>query len=116
MAEDRYDLWLDTIGRRAFGEPLDHGDVLGSQGDPDVPQDEPEEATEALFEDPEPPKQPGRKIKAEQAEEFAERFNREAPEHVTPDDLNLKLRELTGRTRARPWTCCARCAARSWPS
>jgi hypothetical protein len=71
--------------------------VLGSQGDPDVPQDEPDEPTEALFEDPEPPKQPGRKITPEQAEEFAERFNREAPEHVTPDDLNLKLRELTGK-------------------
>jgi hypothetical protein len=92
----RYEMWLDAIGREAFGEPLDHGDVLGSQGDPDVPPDEPEEATEALFEDPEPPRQPGRRIKAEQAEEFAERFNREAPEHVTPDDLNLKLRELTG--------------------
>jgi hypothetical protein len=93
----RYDLWLDTIGRRAFGEPLDHGDVLGSQGDPDVPQDEPEEATEALFEDPEPPKQPGRKIKAEDAEAFAERFAAKAPEHVSPNDLTLKLKELTGQ-------------------
>lgn len=28
-----YASWLDTIGREAFGEPLDHGDVEGAAGD-----------------------------------------------------------------------------------
>lgn len=28
--------WLDAHGKRAFGEPLDHGDVEGAQGDAEV--------------------------------------------------------------------------------
>lgn len=94
-----YDNWLRAEGEQAFGPALDHGDAEQATGDPiDPDHQDSEEATEALFEDPEPTstRAPGRKIKAEDAEAFAERFNREAPEHVTPDDLNLKLRELTG--------------------
>jgi hypothetical protein len=37
---DIYGLWLDSIGTQAFGEPLDHGDVEGSQGDAEVPEHE----------------------------------------------------------------------------
>lgn len=37
-----YEKWLSSHGKQAFGEPLDHGDVLGAQGDieaaePEVP-------------------------------------------------------------------------------
>lgn len=35
---DIYGMWLDNIGTRAFGEPLDHGDVEGSQGDAEAPE------------------------------------------------------------------------------
>jgi len=30
-----YRLWLDTLGRQAFGDPLDHGDAEHALGDPD---------------------------------------------------------------------------------
>jgi len=30
-----YEMWLDTHGRRAFGDPLDHGDVDDAAGDPE---------------------------------------------------------------------------------
>ena len=33
---DLYAGWLDTRGVQAFGQPLDHGDTLGAQGDPDA--------------------------------------------------------------------------------
>lgn len=33
---DLYDAWLDTIGRKKFGEPLDHGDAQDAIGDPDA--------------------------------------------------------------------------------
>lgn len=32
----RYEKWLREVGVSAFGEPLDHGDVEGSQGDAEV--------------------------------------------------------------------------------
>lgn len=28
-----YEHWLEAVGIKAFGEPLDHGDVIGAQGD-----------------------------------------------------------------------------------
>lgn len=34
--------WLDVHGRAAFGEPIDHGDVEGAQGDTEVAEDIPE--------------------------------------------------------------------------
>lgn len=37
---DIYGMWLDNIGTRAFGTPLDHGDVEGSQGDAEAPEQE----------------------------------------------------------------------------
>lgn len=48
-----YGAWLDTVGVRAFGEPLDHGDVEGAQGDAEAPEepvvpDEPPAEPEAL--------------------------------------------------------------------
>lgn len=42
---DTYSGWLDTKGIQAFGEPLDHGDTLGAQGDPEA-GDRPAEAHE----------------------------------------------------------------------
>ncbi len=33
MLRDMYAHWLDAHGRTSFGEPLDHGDVEGAQGD-----------------------------------------------------------------------------------
>jgi len=37
----RYENWLETVGQRTFGDPLEHGDVGDAQGDdadmPDVP-------------------------------------------------------------------------------
>lgn len=48
-----YKYWLDTYGKQAFGEPLDHGDAQGDLGEalveeeefaPDFPQVESEEA------------------------------------------------------------------------
>lgn len=37
IIRDRYQAWLTDIGVQAFGDPLDHGDVEGSQGDADAP-------------------------------------------------------------------------------
>jgi hypothetical protein len=34
----RYRVWLEQHGAAAFGEPLDHGDVEGAQGDTEVDQ------------------------------------------------------------------------------
>ena len=36
---EAYAVWLTTHGIAAFGEPLDHGDVLGAQGDAEVEAD-----------------------------------------------------------------------------
>jgi hypothetical protein len=33
ICRDSYTAWLDHHGRQAFGDPLDHGDVLDAQGD-----------------------------------------------------------------------------------
>lgn len=33
ILRDTYEHWLDQHGKQAFGEPLDHGDVIGAQGD-----------------------------------------------------------------------------------
>ena len=33
-----YEGWLNTIGERAFGEPLDHGDADDAVGDAEVPE------------------------------------------------------------------------------
>jgi hypothetical protein len=33
FVRERYQKWLDETGSKAFGEPLDHGDVAESQGD-----------------------------------------------------------------------------------
>lgn len=93
---DRYEAWLDTIGIQAFGKPLEHGDVLGAQGDPDVPEGEPD-AEPHLFEDDEPPKPTGRKISAQRATQIAQAFATKAPESVTPDDLTAKLAAVTGK-------------------
>lgn len=35
-----YGMWLDRQGARDFGDPLDHGDVADSQGDPYDPEEE----------------------------------------------------------------------------
>jgi hypothetical protein len=37
IIRDRYRTWLALTGTQAFGDPLDHGDVEGSQGDADAP-------------------------------------------------------------------------------
>lgn len=36
---DAYAHWLDRHGRESFGDPLNHGDVAGAQGDVEVPAD-----------------------------------------------------------------------------
>jgi hypothetical protein len=41
---DLYREWLASTGSAAFGEPLDHGDVEGSVGDPDADTPEPAQA------------------------------------------------------------------------
>lgn len=83
----RYETWLETDAGKTFGEPLDHGDVLGAQGDP-VDPDAPEEdeLTESLFEDDEapPPRPTGRKISAADAQKLAERI---AAKKITPADV-----------------------------
>jgi hypothetical protein len=89
---DRYAAWLETDAARAFGEPLDHGDMLDAQGDPDVPEPEPAEApADALFEDPDPPRPSGRKITAVRAQELAELFART---DADADDLLAFLRQI----------------------
>jgi hypothetical protein len=89
---DRYAAWLETDAARAFGEPLDHGDMLDAQGDPDVPEPEPAEApAEALFEDPDPPPPTGRKITAVRAQELAELFART---DASADDLLAFLHRI----------------------
>lgn len=35
-ARDIYALWLDTLGKQAFGDPLDHGDAPDAIGDAEV--------------------------------------------------------------------------------
>lgn len=40
---DAYEDWLNSHGKQAFGEPLDHGDVTGSVGDPAEIGSEPEQ-------------------------------------------------------------------------
>jgi hypothetical protein len=35
VLRDMYEHWLDAHGQRAFGDPLDHGDVEGASGDPE---------------------------------------------------------------------------------
>lgn len=37
----RYAAWLKDVGIRSFGEPLDHGDVEGSQGDAEAETEHP---------------------------------------------------------------------------
>jgi len=37
----QYGAWLEQVGRQAFGEPLDHGDVDGAAGDHEVTATEP---------------------------------------------------------------------------
>jgi hypothetical protein len=44
-----YEMWLDTRGKQAFGEPLDHGDVDDAAGDGDL-ADAPAEAAEPVSE------------------------------------------------------------------
>jgi hypothetical protein len=41
-----YEMWLDTRGKQAFGEPLDHGDVDDAAGDGDLAE-APAESAEA---------------------------------------------------------------------
>lgn len=42
----RYDDWLEQVGKKAFGEPLSHGDLGDAQGDEDVLED-----AEAIIDD-----------------------------------------------------------------
>jgi hypothetical protein len=42
-----YEMWLDTRGTQAFGEPLDHGDVDNAAGDGELAE-APPESTETL--------------------------------------------------------------------
>jgi hypothetical protein len=44
---DGYKNWLEVTGTKAFGEPLDHGDVEGAQGDAEADDAQPPEAVES---------------------------------------------------------------------
>jgi hypothetical protein len=56
-----YGGWLDRAGRQAFGEPLDHGDVEGAQGDADAPTVDPQ--TGEVLEAPRRAESPGQALK-----------------------------------------------------
>lgn len=43
-----YDGWLSMVGQRSFGDPLDHGDVEGAQGDTEAEPEPPAAAAEPL--------------------------------------------------------------------
>jgi hypothetical protein len=91
---DGYERWLDDVGIRQFGQPLDHGDVenaAGDPADPDAQADEDAEPTGALFEDPDPPPPTGRKITAVRAQELAELFART---DASADDLLAFLHRI----------------------
>jgi hypothetical protein len=44
----QYKQWLEQRGVHDFGEPLDHGDVEGAQGDPEAPEPGDESTPEAI--------------------------------------------------------------------
>ena len=65
-----YAAWLDNVGKQAFGEPLDHGDVEDSQGDAEAEVEVPAVAVAEQAEAAAAP--PAETIAAKRAEELAD--------------------------------------------
>lgn len=84
-----YESWLNETGRANFGEPIDHGDVLGSAGEaPPIEDDHEDERPETSGKE-----DLGRKISAQRAQKLADLFQASP---LDPVDLAIWLNRACG--------------------
>jgi hypothetical protein len=93
-ARKHYASWLEAVGRHAFGEPIDHGDAEGAQGDVEVDDVGGDGHRAAAVPEPTPPSEPPKRSRRRVDPAPAQPANRMAKAHAVGAELGYDHGDL----------------------
>jgi hypothetical protein len=93
---DGYAGWLERTGAEKFGEPLDHGDVIGAQGDPEAESEPAPVEAELDYQPPEPVKGKEAELIRNQIEKFYDEIRAIDPSFLLPAVYRRELQIAGG--------------------